>query len=323
MRRIHSLPVILFAILISVTQAVAVPRRAIPVKAAVVMDSSGTVLYAKYPKAKLAPASTVKLMTAMVVLDHLKPEDIVRISTNASRVKTIPPGICPEEEMTVGDLLHLALMRSINSAAVALAEETAGTEGAFAAMMNQKALELGARDTIFANASGLPRAGTQYTTATDLALIMRAALAYPLIREILATKEYTFRTAAGREIFVENSNHLLWQDQAVVLGKTGYTGNARHCFVGAVDTDKGPVFTAVLGARSRSSLWRTAAMLAEVGAHPELAQGLEMSSKGRGSRRTNMKKNNPLTADMQPKVSVDDLQRSRLQGVFLQSRQDD
>ncbi len=315
MRR--TLPVILFILFIIATNAEAVPHKAIPAKAAVVMDSSGTVLYAKYPKAKLAPASTVKLMTAMVTLDHLRPDAMVTVSRNASRVRTIPPGICPGEEMTVADLLHLALMKSINSSAVALAEATAGSEDAFTALMNQKALELGARDTLFANASGLPRAGTQYSTASDLAVIMRAALAYPLIREILATKSYTIRTAAGREIFVENSNHLLWQDQATIVGKTGYTGSARHCFVGAVDTNNGPVFTAVLGARSRTSLWRATSMLAEVGVHPELAEGLETFSAGRRNGPAAVRKNKaPVTVGTGRDDVIDDIQRSRLQRVF-------
>jgi D-alanyl-D-alanine carboxypeptidase (penicillin-binding protein 5/6) len=315
--RLHFFPVILFILFITASHAVAVPHKAVPAKAAVVMDSSGTVLYAKYPKAKLAPASTVKLMTAMVTLDHLRPDAVVTISTNASRVKTIPPGICPEEQMTVSDLLHLALMKSINSSAVALAEATAGSEEAFVALMNRKALELGARDTLFANASGLPRAGTQYSTASDLAIIMRAALAYPLIREILATKEYSFKTVAGRDIFVENSNHLLWQDQATIVGKTGYTGNARHCFVGAVDTGNGPVFTAVLGARSRSSLWRATSMLAEVCVHPELAQDLETFSLGRGGGRTGVRRRNAVaTVGTRGDEVIDDIQRARLQGVF-------
>ncbi len=317
MKKVHLAAIIMLLLLAFPAHSHAFTQKTvIPAKAAVVMDSSGTVLYAKFPKAKLAPASTVKLMTAMVVLDRLKPEDIVAVSRNASRVRTIPPGICPGEEMTVADLLHLALMKSINSSAVALAEAAAGSEETFVALMNQKALELGARDTLFANASGLPRAGTQYSTANDLAVIMRAALAYPLIRDILATKEYTFRTLAGREIFVENSNHLLWQDQATIVGKTGYTGNARHCFVGAVDTDKGPVFTAVLGARSRSSLWRTTAMLAQVGVHPELAQDLEAFSARHANARTGAKKSKAVTAEMRRGDAIDDLQRSRLRGVF-------
>ena len=262
------------------------------------MDANGTVLYAKFPKAKLAPASTVKLVTAMVAIDLLKTDGSVTISRNASKVKTIPPGLCPDEEMTVSDLLHLALMKSVNQAAVALAEAAAGSEDDFAVLMNLKAEEIGARDTRFSNASGLPK-GIQYTTASDLALIMKAALSYPLIREILATKEYVVRTVAGREIYLENSNHLLWQDEAMIIGKTGYTGNARHCFVGMLDTENGPVITAVLGVRSRASLWRTTSMLAEVGLHPELAQILESAPAGRGSRIARALKSRSLTAGPQ------------------------
>lgn len=297
MKRLLTVPLILIALLISAGQANALPRKTVPAKAAVVMDAYGTVLYAKFPKAKLAPASTVKLVTAMVAIDMLKTDGSVTISRNASKVKTIPPGLCPEEEMTVSDLLHLALMKSINQAAVALAEAAAGTEDDFVVLMNRKADEIGARDTRFENASGLPK-GIQYTTASDLALIMKTALSYPLIREILAKKEFMVRTAAGREIYLENSNHLLWQEQAMIIGKTGYTGNARHCFVGMIDTENGPVFTAVLGARSRASLWRTTSMLAEVGVHPELAQVLETAPVTRGSGSARSRKSKSFTAGL-------------------------
>jgi len=182
-----------------------------------------------------------------VAIDLLKADDIVRISEKAGKVRTIPPRLQRDEEFVVIDLLNLALMKSINQAAVALAEAAAGSEEAFVVLMNQKAQEIGARDTLFANASGLPK-GKQYSTAGDLALIMKAALSYPLIREILAKKMCVVRTAAGREIFLENSNHLLREDQTAIIGKTGYTGNARHCFVGAMDTGSGMIITAVLGA---------------------------------------------------------------------------
>jgi D-alanyl-D-alanine carboxypeptidase (penicillin-binding protein 5/6) len=217
----------------------------------------------------------------MLAIDSLDPECMVRISWNAGMVRSIQPRIHADEEMMVSDLLHLALMKSINAAAVALAEATAGTEQDFVALMNRRAKELGANNTRFVNASGLPKKEVQYSTAGDLALIMRAALAYPLIREILGTKGYMIRTAAGREIFLDNTNALLWQ-QDNVIGKTGYTGNARHCFVCAINTERGPVFTAVLGARSRSSLWRSTLMLAEIGINPELAS---LYDKGRGNRR--------------------------------------
>ncbi len=254
------------------------PRNAIPAEAAVLMDSAGTVVYSKYPDAKLAPASTVKLVTAMVVLDQLEPSLKVRVSRKAAKVKTIPPKIYFDEEMAVSDLLHLALMKSINSAAVALAEAAAGTEREFVALMNRKAKDIGTKKTLFANATGLPE-GIQYTTASDLALIMKAAFAYPLIKDILSKKIWIVTTSTGRVIVVENSNDLLWKKDNFI-GKTGYTGDARHCFVCAIDTDKGPFYTAVLGARSRNSLWRSTLMLAEIGINLESAALLQRPGAG-------------------------------------------
>lgn len=300
MKRTYLIVIIVFIFFIRVTPTAALSQKTIPAKAAIVMDYSGAVLYAKYSNAKLAPASTVKLVTAMVVLDNLNPETKVKISRNAGKVRSIQPRLHPDEEMTVSDLLHLALMKSINAAAVALAEATAGTEQDFVTLMNWKAKEIGANSTLFANASGLPR-GAQYTTAGDLALLMKTAFSYPLIKEILGKKGCVIRTTAGREIFLENSNDLLWQNDNMIGGKTGYTGNARHCFVGAISTGKGPLFTAVLGARSRSSLWKSTLMLAAIGTNPELAY---VKDKPRGTRRVTRKAGNdkearrPLSPDV-------------------------
>ena len=235
-----------------------------PAKAWVVMDDSGTIIDSRYPNARLAPASTVKLVTAMVILDSLSPDMPVTISKHAEKVHSIRPRLLEGEEMTVNDLLRLALMQSVNSAAVALAEAAAGSERDFVVMMNSKAKEIGATNTLFANASGLPN-GRQYTTASDLVLILKAALTYPLIREILSEKIAVITTGDGRDMFIENTNNLLWQDENMIGGKTGYTGTARHCFVCAVNTDNGPLFTAVLGARSRRSLWTSIEKLSAIG----------------------------------------------------------
>ncbi len=280
MKRICLVGLIVCNLFIGAAPAAALSKKAVPAKAAVVIDSSGEVLYSKFPNARLAPASTVKLVTAMVVLDMLDSGKTVKVSPEASKVRSIQPRLCPEDEFTVSDLLRLALMKSINGAAVALAEAAAGSEDAFAALMNRKAELIGANNTRFANASGLPK-GVQYTTASDLVLILKAALSYPLIREVLGTKACIISSANGRQIFLENSNDLLWQEQNMIGGKTGYTGNARHCFVGAVSTDKGPLFTAVLGARSRSSLWRSLLMLDGMGVNLEQAS-LAQKSGGAG-----------------------------------------
>src|SRR5208337_3887475 len=226
MNRLSIIGFITFTLFAFAASATALSPKRIPAKAAVVMDSTGTVLFSKFPDARLAPASTVKLVTAMVAIDNLDPATRVKISKNAAKVRSIQPRLHTDEEMTISDLLHLALMKSINSAAVALAEATSGSEESFVAMMNRKAKEIGANNTLFANASGLPK-GTQYTTASDLALILKTALTYPLIREILGKKEYVIFTSGEREIYLENSDNLLWQRDNIIGGKTGYTGTAR------------------------------------------------------------------------------------------------
>lgn len=248
--------------------------QAIPAKACIVIDDKDSVLYAKNPSAKLPPASTVKLVTAMVALDRLDPSTRIKVSRAAAAVRSIKPRLMTDDEMTVSDLLHLALMKSINSAAVALAEAAAGSEDAFVALMNQKAKEIGANNTHFVTASGLPK-GRQYTTARDLTIILKRALTYPLIKEIIGKKEWLIKTAAGRELYLENTDDLLWSRSNMVGGKTGFTLNARHCFVGAMDTEKGLIFTAVLGARSRSRLWESTLMLADFGTNPQPVDSFE------------------------------------------------
>ncbi|MGC1454607.1 MAG: serine hydrolase [Nitrospirota bacterium] len=257
---------LLFAVLLlsAVQPAFSLSRKGIAAKAWIVIDENDSVLSEKFPSAKLPPASTVKLMTAMVALDHMDSSASVTVSRKAQAARSGKPRLKAGDVLTVSDLLHLALMRSINAAAVALAEGASGTENAFVALMNQKAKDIGANDTHFETASGLPK-GKQYTTARDLTIILKKALTYPLIREILGKKGWMVKTASGRELFLSNTDNLLWSRTDMIGGKTGFTCNARHCFVGALDTEKGLIYTAVLGAPSRSRLWKSALRLADIG----------------------------------------------------------
>jgi D-alanyl-D-alanine carboxypeptidase len=257
---------LVFAVLLltAVQPAFSSSRRGIAAKAWIVIDENDAVLSEKYPSAKLPPASTVKLMTAMVALDHLDPSASVTVSSRARAARSGKPRLLTADVLTVSDLLHLALMRSNNAAAVALAEAAGVTENSFVALMNHKANEIGAFDTHFETASGLPK-GRQYTTARDLTIILKKALAYPLIREILGKKEWIVKTGAGRELFLSNTDNLLWSRTDMIGGKTGFTCSARHCFVGAMDTEKGLIYTAVLGAPSRSRLWKSTLTLADMG----------------------------------------------------------
>lgn len=245
----------------------------IAAKAWILIDENDSVLTSKNPSAKLPPASTVKLVTAMVALDHLDPATTVTVSKKAKAARSGKPRLQADEELTVNDLLHLALMKSNNSAAVALAEAAGGSEDAFVALMNQKVHEIGANDTHFVTASGLPK-GIQYTTARDLTTILKKALTYPLIKDILGKKVWMVKTAAGRELFLANTDNLLWHRSDVIGGKTGFTCNARHCFVGAVDTGKGLLYTAVLGAPSRYRLWQNTSKLADMGTDLQMDSSL-------------------------------------------------
>ena len=159
-------------------------------------------------------------------------------------------------------------MKSINSAAVALAEAAGGSEDDFVELMNQKALEIGTTDTLYKNATGLPGM-EQHTTALDLTIILKRALTYPLIKEILGEKQASVTLADGREWNIGNTDALLWYRDDMVGGKTGFTNMAQHCFVGALETENGLVYTAILGAPSRRRLWKSMSMLIDLSSDPE------------------------------------------------------
>jgi len=234
-------------------------------RAAVVMEAeTGKVLFAKNPELRLFPASTTKLMTALVVLDWMQPDDVVTVSKRAAAAAPTKIGLRHGDTITIGALLHAALIRSANDAAIALAEAVAGSEAGFVELMNRKADSLGLNNTRFINPNGLPGPG-QYTTALELAEIMREAARQPLLKEILGIRIAEVSTAEGRTETIRNTNHLLWSDQKLLLGKTGYTREAGHCFVGAGDCGSGMLIVALLGEPMRGLLWSEAGFLMNLG----------------------------------------------------------
>ena len=231
---------------------------------AVIDATSGKILYAKNPDLKCPPASTTKLMTAIVALDKADLKDIVTISRNAARVPPHKAGFKEGERVTVEELLNAALIGSANDAAVALAESVAGSEDVFVELMNKKALAIGATNTRFINPNGLPGQG-QYITAHDLAKIMDYALLYPKIREIIGTRVAQVSTTAGNTKMIRNTNRLLWSEDDLVGGKTGFTNKARHCFVCAAERRNEKIVVALLGSPSRSDLWKETEILIDKG----------------------------------------------------------
>ena len=225
-------------------------------RAAVAMDAvTGRVLYAKNPDNFLMPASTTKLMTALVVLDHASLSDVVTVSKRAAITPPTKVGLKEGDRVTIEALLQAALVRSANDAAVALAEAVAGTEEEFVNLMNKKAAEIGAENTRFINANGLPGEG-QHITAYDLAKIMRVAIQSPVLKEILNKRVTEVSTQSGRRVLITNTNKLLWHDEDIVGGKTGYTRQARHCLVCVGARENETIIVAVLGAPSRGMLWK-------------------------------------------------------------------
>jgi len=226
----------------------------ISARAAVVMDKdSGEILFAKKMNLKLPPASTTKLVTAMVALDELAPDTIVTVSEHAANTPSVEPKLIVGQKLSAKELLYLALMRSVNGAAVALAESIAGSEASFVKIMNKKAYALGAKNTRFINASGLPGQG-QYTTAKDLAVLLKESLKYPLISEIINTR-IKIIDMENKSVLLKNTNYLLWTDEDQIGGKTGYTRAARHCLVSASRRYGRTLIVALLGERMRDNLW--------------------------------------------------------------------
>lgn len=215
-------------------------------------NSSHRVVYSKTPHMKRAPASTTKVLTAIIVVEHL---DLNRVVTVPSFVTAIEPSKCylkPGERYRIRDLIKATLISSANDASETLAYAAAGSRWEFSKLMNKKVRQIGARHSNFVRASGLP-AKNQYSTAYDLALIMREAGRYPFLVETLKIKQCSIYSLSGRKIHLKNHNKMLWRDSREILGKTGWTRSARHCFVGRIKASGKSMFVAMLGSRS---LWK-------------------------------------------------------------------
>lgn len=200
-----------------------------PAKAWLVADmDTGRVLASKDPYGSYAPASTIKPLLAMVVLDHLRPDNFARANASHTRVECSCVGLEPGRPYTTRQLLDALLMVSGNDAANMLADMLGGPRVAVAAM-NRKAAAVGARNTRAASPSGLDGPGWEsITTPHDLAVIFRAALAYPVIAQILrqTTAQFPGKTLTAQ-------NELLTRYPGDIGGKTGYTNLARKTYVGA------------------------------------------------------------------------------------------
>lgn len=217
-------------------------------------------LYDKEIDLRLPMASTTKIMTALLTDEYLEGDEYVLISENAASVQPVKIGLKAGERYKVDDLLYGLLIYSANDAGIALAEKVAGSEERFVELMNQKAREIGAYNTRFNNATGLPGDG-QYTTVKDLALILHEALKDQKILKIMQTR-FVSIDHNGRNILLRNKNRMLWECPWTVGGKTGFTRMAGYCYVGEFKNGKNGFIIALLGSKK---LWSDAKALVDYG----------------------------------------------------------
>ena len=198
------------------------------------------------------PASTTKVLTALLVLENLSLDKYVTVSEHATQVPQTKLGLRAGESYRVRDLLYGLILKSANDAAVALAEAVAGSEGKFVEMMNARVKQIGAMHSRFANPHGLPSQGPQFTTAADMALIFAQALKNDFFRQAITFKYLVIYSKEGHRFFLKSHNKILFLNwKHPVFGKTGWTIEAQSCFVGYIPRGNEILVIAVYGCRKR------------------------------------------------------------------------
>jgi D-alanyl-D-alanine carboxypeptidase (penicillin-binding protein 5/6) len=222
-------------------------------KAAIFSNSTKTIrYYGKNVHTRVPPASTAKVMTALLALERLSLQDIVTVSERATYPQPSKIYARTGEQFRVEDLIYAILLNSANDASVVLAEAVAGSEQEFVTMMNRRAKQLGAQHTRFANSHGLPSKAAQHTTPYDMYLIFRAALKHSVFKTAVQRKYRTISSLSGRKIQLKSHNKILFFDwEQKLYGKTGYTREAKACFVGYLPKGKDICIIAVYGCSRR------------------------------------------------------------------------
>lgn len=212
-------------------------------KSAVLMDAdSGRVLYEKHAKDPMANASTTKILTCIVILENCDQNGVATASDYACSQPKVRLGMQKGQQFLVKDLLYGLMLESFNDCAVVLAEYAAGNVEGFADMMNHKAKEIGCENSYFITPNGLDakdEKGFHHTTAEDLAKIMRYCITEsPKADDFLTitqTMQHQFQDCENRVNYCcNNHNAFLTMMEGALSGKTGFTGNAGYCYVGAL-----------------------------------------------------------------------------------------
>lgn len=220
---------------------------------ACVMDAlTGKVLFSHNGLQHRQVASTQKLVTAMVVLEHGSLDRKVVIQPSDTKADPTKLGFRAGEVYSRRELLNALMVRSFNDVAVALARDTAGSVPRFAQLMNAKARQMGMYNSRFVNPNGLP--ADQYSTAIDMARCAYYVYRNPELRSIICKRQYAFTRANGKTLLLRNTNKLLSQHSWVTGMKTGYTNAAGRCLVSSAGFNGRHVIVVVLGCHP-SRIW--------------------------------------------------------------------
>lgn len=222
-------------------------------KSAILIErDTGTVLFEKNSNERLSPASMTKIMTMLLIMEALEDGKIhwnekVRTSEYAASMGGSQVFLEEGEEMTVDEMLRAISISSANDASVAMAERIAGSEKQFVKMMNQKAKELGLKDTKFQNATGLP-AKNHYSSARDMAILAKELLKHEKITNYTSQYESYLREGTDKKFWLVNTNRLVKFYPGVDGLKTGFTKEAKYCLTATAKKGDMRVIAVVFGA---------------------------------------------------------------------------
>ncbi len=250
--------------------------------AAVIDSFTGDFLYLKNENAIQYPASSTKILTALLVIEAGDLDKLVTVDLSDTKVEPTKLELQPGEQYTRRQLIYGLMLKSANDVAMTLARDNAGSVEAFAEKMTRRAAELGATNSHFANPNGLHDL-SHYTTAHDLALIARAAMEQPFFRQVVSTIYYTWKSPKGVVYQLRNHNRLLRHFAGCNGLKTGYTRAAQQVLVSSALREGHEVISVVLHT-NKPGIWEDSKALLsygliKVGCPPEIiANSSERSS---------------------------------------------
>lgn len=265
---LSTLVLLLLFFVLSCPRAIAAEPQIQGETAAIIDAKTGKLLFGKEEHKRMYPASTTKVLTALVALERAKLSDVVTVGPDAVNAGGTSIWLLDGEQLSLEELIHALLLNSANDAGVAIAEHIAGSLESFAEISNLTAKKLGARDTNFTNPHGMP-GENHYSTAYDLALIGRKAMENEEFRRIVTTVHHEIpRNDPEAQKYLFNHNKLLWSKVYGYKGatglKTGYTVQAGQCIIASAKRDDRELIAVVLRTEG-ANLWTDAAKLLDYG----------------------------------------------------------